>query len=127
MQKFSLPRYKPKERAVQYVIPAAAYANTKRYVTMKMGHFQPLVSRRVTAIVEMHCGANTNQARKASAVASDQSAASFGPRLVAAASSAGGSSGGGNNWGAGGGGSAGGSSGFGGGDFDNDLDDDVPF
>ena len=42
-------------------------------------------------------------------------------------SSAGGSSGGGNNWGAGGGGSAGGSSGFGGGDFDNDLDDDVPF
>lgn len=42
-------------------------------------------------------------------------------------SSAGGSSGGGNNWGAGGSGSAGGSSGFGGGDFDNDLDDDVPF
>jgi single-strand DNA-binding protein len=42
-------------------------------------------------------------------------------------SSGGGSSGGGNNWGAGGGGSAGGSSGFGGGDFDNDLDDDVPF
>ena len=82
-----MTRYKPKERAVQYVIPAAAYANAKRYVTMKMGHFQPLVSRRVTAIVEMHCGANTNQARKASAVASDQSAASFGPRLVAAASS----------------------------------------
>ena len=42
-------------------------------------------------------------------------------------SSAGGSSGGGNNWGAGGSDSAGGSSGFGGGDFDNDLDDDVPF
>ena len=42
-------------------------------------------------------------------------------------SSAGGSSDGGNNWGAGGSGSAGGSSGFGGGDFDNDLDDDVPF
>ena len=42
-------------------------------------------------------------------------------------SSAGGSSGGGNNWGAGGAGGAGGSSGFGGGDFDNDLDDDVPF
>ena len=35
---------------------------------MKSGHFQPLVSRRVTAMVEMHCGANTNQARKASAV-----------------------------------------------------------
>ena len=32
----------------------------------------------------------------------------------------GGSSGGGDNW-------KGGSSGFGGGDFDNDLDDDVPF
>jgi hypothetical protein len=44
---------------------------------MKMGHFQPLVSRRVTAIVEMHCGAKTNQARKAKAVANDQSAASF--------------------------------------------------
>ena len=42
-------------------------------------------------------------------------------------SSGGGSSGGGNNWGAGGAGGAGGSSGFGGGDFDNDLDDDVPF
>ena len=36
---------------------------------MKIGHFHPLVSRRVTAMVEMHCGANTNQARKASAVA----------------------------------------------------------
>jgi hypothetical protein len=39
---------------------------------MKIGHFHPLVSRRVTAIVEMHWGAKTNQARKASAVASDQ-------------------------------------------------------
>ena len=35
---------------------------------MKPGHFHPLVSRRVTANVEIHCGANTNQARKASAV-----------------------------------------------------------
>ncbi len=36
---------------------------------MNSGHFHPLVSRRVIAIVEMHCGAKTNQARKASAVA----------------------------------------------------------
>ena len=35
---------------------------------MKAGHFQPFVSRRATAIVDRHCGANTNQARKASAV-----------------------------------------------------------
>ena len=35
---------------------------------MKIGHFHPLVSRRVTAIVDMHCGAKTNQARKASAI-----------------------------------------------------------
>ena len=39
---------------------------------MNSGHFQPLVSRRVTAIVEMHCGANTNHIRNASAVGSDQ-------------------------------------------------------
>jgi len=39
---------------------------------MNSGHFHPLVSRRVTAIVEMHCGANTNHIRKASAVGSDQ-------------------------------------------------------
>ena len=44
---------------------------------MNSGHFQPLVSRRVTAMVEMHCGANTNQARKASAVARDQRCCSF--------------------------------------------------
>jgi hypothetical protein len=36
---------------------------------MNIGHFHPLVSRRVTAMVEMHCGAKTNQARKARAVA----------------------------------------------------------
>ena len=35
---------------------------------MKPGHFHPFVSRRVTAIVLMHWGAKTNQARNASAV-----------------------------------------------------------
>ena len=44
---------------------------------MNSGHFQPLVSRRVTAMVDMHCGANTNQARKASAVGSVQPAWSW--------------------------------------------------
>jgi hypothetical protein len=52
---------------------------------MKTGHFQPLVSRRVTAMVEMHCGAKTNQARKASAVASDQLAARLRTQLHAPA------------------------------------------
>jgi hypothetical protein len=31
---------------------------------MKAGHFQPFVSRRATAMVDRHWGANTNQARK---------------------------------------------------------------
>ena len=39
---------------------------------MNAGHAQPPVSRRVTASVEMHCGANTYQARNASAVGSVQ-------------------------------------------------------
>ena len=43
---------------------------------MNIGHFQPFVSRRVTAMVDMHCGANTNQARKASAVGRVQPALS---------------------------------------------------
>ena len=48
-----------------------------KYATMKAGHFQPLVSCRVTAIVEMHWGAKTNHIRKASAVGSDQLRLSF--------------------------------------------------
>ena len=52
---------------------------------MKPGHFHPFVSRRVTAIVDMHCGANTNQARKASAVGRLQSALSRSPSSRGAA------------------------------------------
>ena len=37
-----------------------------------MGIFQPPVSRLTAAIVDKHCGANTNQANNESAVASDQ-------------------------------------------------------
>lgn len=39
---------------------------------MNSGHFHPFVSRRVTAIVLMHCGAKTNHIRNASAVGSVQ-------------------------------------------------------
>jgi single-strand DNA-binding protein len=63
------------------------------------------------------------------------SVAGFDGKLVMLDGPKGGSGGGGDSWGGGGssgggsaaGGSAGGASGFGGGDFDNDLDDDVPF
>ena len=44
---------------------------------MNNGHRQLLVSRLVTAIVEMHWGAKTNQARKASAVGRVQRACSL--------------------------------------------------
>ena len=51
------------------------------------GHFQPFVSRRVTAIVEMHCGAKTNQARKASAVGNGQAWRSLSSKVLADAAS----------------------------------------
>src|SRR3546814_5563554 len=54
---------------------------------MNIGHFHPLVSRRVIAIVEMHCGAKTNQARKASAVARLHWPCSLSPSDSAIASS----------------------------------------
>ena len=54
---------------------------------MNIGHFHPFVSRRATAIVDRHCGANTNQARKASAVGRVQPAWSLGISPSAAASS----------------------------------------
>ena len=44
---------------------------------MNSGHFHPFVSRRVTAIVLMHCGAKTNHIRNASAVGSVQHGAQY--------------------------------------------------
>ena len=38
-------------------VPTMLYGHLIEYVTMNIGHFQPLVSRRVKAMVEMHCGA----------------------------------------------------------------------
>ena len=35
---------------------------------MKLGHFHPFVSLLATAMVDRHCGAKTNHAKKASAV-----------------------------------------------------------
>ena len=49
-----------------------------------MGIFQPPVSRLTAAIVDKHCGANTNQANKESAVAKDQLAEISGTRASAA-------------------------------------------
>ena len=53
---------------------------------MKIGQRQLAVSRRVMASVEIHCGANTNQARKASAVGSGQALRSRSIRLPALSS-----------------------------------------
>ena len=50
------------------------------YENMIIGQRQELVSRLTSARVEAHCGANTYQARKASAEASDHWRARLAPR-----------------------------------------------
>ncbi len=49
----------PKARNVWYTISDPAYARTVMYTSCTTGHFQLLVSRRVTACVDRHCIART--------------------------------------------------------------------
>ena len=49
----------------------AKYASTNKYPIVINGIFQPPVSRLIAAIVDKHCGANTNHAKSEYAVASD--------------------------------------------------------